>query len=106
MTTGFNTLADLQRETNERIEDTNERLGLTNERLDGAIVRLDRHEVVLVRLVDAVSDLRGDVRGLRGDVRGLGERFDNFLTGTHRQEHNKLIGRVGRIEGHLGLEPI
>jgi len=70
MQTGFETLADLQRETN---------------------ARLDAHENILVDLA--------------GEVRGLNARFDNFLTGEHKKDHDALWQRLERVERHLGLEP-
>jgi hypothetical protein len=75
MEAGFNTLADLQRETNARLDQTN--------------ARLDVHEKALTALV--------------GEVRALNQRFDNFLTGAHRQAHEELEARVDRIEAHLGF---
>lgn len=84
MLTGFDTLADLQREANER-------LAQTNQRLDGAVSRLDDHEQLLVALVGGVSSLN--------------ERFDNFLSGAHRQEHDTLRDRVERLEKHVGIGP-
>jgi chromosome segregation ATPase len=89
MEAGFNTLADLQRETNARLDQTNARLDQTNARLDQTNVRLDQHEKVLVRLAE--------------EVHSLNARFDNFLTGAHREEHDALRTRVERIEEHLGI---
>lgn len=83
MEAGFATLADLQRETNERLEQTNARLDQTN-------ARLDQHEKVLVKLVT--------------EVQALGERFDHFLTGSHRDDHERLRARIERVEKHLGLD--
>ena len=96
MEVGFRTLADLQRETNAR--------------LDGAINRLDTHERVLIRLVDGVDAIseRLDTHEqvlirLVGGMDALNQRFDHFLTGTHRAEHEELRARVDRIEKKLGM---
>ncbi len=76
MEAGFATLADLQRETNERLDETNERLGRVE-------LRLERVEVGLER---------------------LGGRFDHFL-GTAggesrklREDLDALTVRVERLE--------
>jgi hypothetical protein len=61
MERGFDTLADLQRETNERLD------------------------------------------MLTIEVRTLTGRFDNFVTGAHREEHSDLRTRVERTERHLKL---
>ena len=57
---------------NEKLVQTNERLDQTNERLDQAVGRLDIHSQALAKLVGEVSTLNG--------------RFDDFLTGVHREE--------------------
>lgn len=103
MEVGFSTLADLISETNARLDQTNARLDHTISRLDhtitrvdevvtrvdAVITRLDKHEQVLVQLV--------------GEVQSRNQRFDNFLTGAHRQAHEELRARVERLEAHLGL---
>jgi hypothetical protein len=89
MERGFDTLADLQRETN---------------------LRLDRHEEVLIKLADGMVALNGRVDSLNGrvdsltaEVKSLNGRFDNFLTGEHHRDHGELHRRVERLERHLGL---
>lgn len=68
--TGFATI-------NERLVSVETRLGQridqTNARLDEAVARLDLHSQALARLI--------------GEVGSLNTRFDNFLTGSHREEH-------------------
>jgi predicted nuclease with TOPRIM domain len=71
-------------ETNARLDRTNERLDRTNERLDGTNGRLDVQAQALVKLI--------------GEVRGLNDRFDNFLAGAHRHDHEELAARVGKLE--------
>ncbi|MBX3190304.1 MAG: hypothetical protein KF819_25115 [Labilithrix sp.] len=85
-------IRDEIRSTNEGLEtlrtDLTGRLDQTNARLDQTNARLDQHEKVLVKLI--------------GEVQSLNGRFDNFLTGAHKQEHDELRARIGRIEDRLG----
>ncbi len=96
MQAGFATLADLQRETNQRLD-------LTVERLDHAVERLDRHETLLERLVDKVVVLDNSVVALSGQLQSLDQRFDNFLTGTHGRSHHDVELRLKRLEQHAGF---
>jgi DNA repair ATPase RecN len=120
-------LADLQGETNarleqacERIDQTNERLDLTNERLEQTNERLDQHDTLLVSLVD-MQRVQGQQLGTLVDMHrrsekkltriadgmdSLNDRFDNFLTGEHRTGHVAVIARLDRIEARLDLAPI
>ena len=86
MQAGFATLADLQRETNQR--------------LDHAVERLDRHETLLERLVDKVVVLDNSVVALSGQLQSLDQRFDNFLTGSHGRSHHDVERRLKRLEQH------
>ena len=70
------------REIRDQARATNERLDATNERLD--------------RLTHVV------VHGFQ-EVNG---RIDNLLLGKHREEHEDLRRRMGRIEEQLGLDPM
>ncbi len=103
MQAGFATLADLQRETNQRLD-------LTVERLDHTVERLDRHETLLERLVDKVVVLdersqrhEAAMVALSGQLQSLDQRFDNFLTGTHGQSHHDVELRLKRLEQHAGF---
>lgn len=66
MRTGFASVRD-------EIKETNAQLGA---RIDETNARLDVHSQALVRLI--------------GEVGSLNTRFDHFLTGTHRTEHEEL----------------
>ncbi len=74
-------------QTNARLDQTNARLDQTNGRLDQVVARLDLHSQALAKLI--------------GEVGSLNVRFDNFLTGSHRDEHNELRARIERIEERL-----
>jgi chromosome condensin MukBEF ATPase and DNA-binding subunit MukB len=103
--------------TNERLDATrlelSERLDATrlelSERLDATNQRLDRHEQILVQLVRGQDRHEQAIAKLIGEVQSLGTRFDNFLTGPHRQSHEEiqeqlvtLQVRVDRIEQRFG----
>ncbi len=68
MQKGFDTLADIGRETNERIDQTNERLDQTNERLGRLEGRFDN---LIATAGGARRDLREDVEDLRSRVERL-----------------------------------
>jgi chromosome condensin MukBEF ATPase and DNA-binding subunit MukB len=100
-------------ELSERLDATrlelSERLDATNQRLDATNQRLDRHEQILVQLVRGQDRHEQAIAKLIGEVQSLGTRFDNFLTGPHRQSHEEiqeqlltLHVRVDRIEQRLG----
>lgn len=107
------------RNTNSRLDQTNSRLDQTNERLERLTVdvntrlegidrrlegidgrlegidgRLDRVEGRLETHGQAIVKLIGQVETLNG-------RFDNFLTGAHKEAHEELRARVERIEQRL-----
>ena len=97
----------------DEIVKTNERLDATrlelSERLDATNQRLDRHEQILVQLVRGQDRHEQAIAKLIGEVQSLGTRFDNFLTGPHRQSHEEiqeqlvtLQVRVDRIEQRFG----
>jgi uncharacterized coiled-coil DUF342 family protein len=71
MEAGFGTLADLQRETNARLDTTIERLDATNARLDATNARLDETNVRL-----------GETNARLGRLEG---RFDNLLEVAGRE---------------------
>ncbi len=100
---GFDTLADLQRETNHRLELLNERVDVVIERVDGLTERVDGLTERVDRITVQVEVLTVRVDALTGEVRNLNVRFDNFLTGVHQQDHADLRRRVERIERHLHI---
>lgn len=89
-------------QTNARLDQTREELSAkidqTNARLDQTNARLDQHERVLVRLVDEVKVHGQAIGKLIHEVEGLNERFDNFLSGAHRDDHEDLRARVAKLE--------
>lgn len=112
-------IRDEARSTNERLDKTNERLeALTTEVREGfaelrADVRALRGETGELggQMEEAVrvlknhdSQLQEHGHALRRLVEqndGLALRFDHFLTGPHREDHDALRARVERIEQHL-----
>jgi predicted nuclease with TOPRIM domain len=86
MERGFATLADLQRETNTRLDETNTRLGETNTRLGETNTRLGETNTRLGRLETKVEVLTERVDHLTDRVDVLTGRVD------------VLTGRVGVIE--------
>jgi calcineurin-like phosphoesterase family protein len=91
MERGFDTLSDLLRDTNVRLDRAIERLDRHEAVLVRVIERLDRHEDVLVKLADNVIALNGrvdtlthEVKSLNGEVKIFNGRFDSFLTGAHQ----------------------
>lgn len=68
MQVGFETLADLQRETNARLDQTNARLDQTNMRLERLEGRFDNF----------LEPAGTEVRELRGAVRALERRVDEI----------------------------
>ncbi len=85
-------------QTNSRLDQTNSRLDQTNSCLDQTNTRLDSHERILVRLVDEVTVQGKAIVKLIHAVDGINDRFDNFLTGAHHQDHEALRGRVAKLE--------
>lgn len=83
-----------QVKTNERLDQTNERLDQTNERLDRVVQEQIRHATAIV-------DLEAGQREMVRAVDRLVARFDNFLTGTHRDDHEALRSRLERVESDL-----
>jgi predicted nuclease with TOPRIM domain len=57
----------------------------------------------LAELKGEVQSLKGEVQSLKGEVTKLNSRFDNFLTGEHRRDHDELRKRVERLEAHAGI---
>lgn len=90
-------------QTNARLDETNARLDVTIARLDVTNTRLDSHEKVLLRLVDVVERMDGRVERLDGRVERLEGRLENFITGTHREDHEALRRRVDRLEALAGV---
>ena len=96
---------EILKQIRDGVRATNERLDQTNARLDGMNQRLDRHELILVHQGtmlerhEQLLELHGKaLTKLIGAVEGLNDRFDNFLTGAHREEHAELVKRVRTIE--------
>ena len=70
-----------------RLEGIDGRLGGIDGRLDRIDGRLETHGKAIVKLIGQVESLNG--------------RFDNFLTGAHKEAHEELRARVERIEQRL-----
>jgi hypothetical protein len=89
MEKGFETLADLIRETNQRLDATNEHLDATNLRLEGTNHRLDATR-----------------RELGDEIRGTNARIDNLIEITGRESRGRFGSTPSsrrRPEGRGGL---
>jgi hypothetical protein len=73
----------------------------TNERLDETNMRLDRVVQEQIRHATAIVDLEAGQREVVRAVDRLVARFDNFLTGTHRDYHEAVRARLDRVESDL-----
>ena len=80
-------IRDEVRSTNGRLERVEGRLEKMDGRLECVEGRLDLHGQALVKII--------------GELGTLNERFDHFVTGPHRAEHEELRARVERIEQRL-----
>jgi hypothetical protein len=89
MTAGFETLADLQRETNARLDQTNARLENVERAVDGLTARV-------VMIEDVLKDFAAQLLGLTRVVRQLVENQDNVIADLGR--------RLAAIEKRLGPE--
>jgi chromosome segregation ATPase len=100
---------------NDRLESVDQRLESVDHRLESMEGRLDAHEKVLVRLhgaslqqsealvklVDLADRHEQTLAKVVRSLDTLNGRFDNFLTGAHRAEHEEVIRRVDDIDARV-----
>ncbi len=90
MSRGFDTLADLQRETNARLDQTNARLGSLESKVDVLTERVGAIEHVLV-------DLAGQLVAHGRVMRLIADKHDAML--------DELRRRLELVEKRLGPDP-